>query len=236
MLNSVHQINYGSKVIKYHLAFSNRKSLGIKVSPDCLVYVIAPLDAHIFDIQEKVKLKARWIFKQQNFFQKYKPSTPERRFINGETHLYLGRQYKLKIIPSIENDVKVYRGEMIILTQKDTIHFAKKVLNEWYKTKAEVVFSELLNNVLGLFHSYKITSPILEIRQMEKRWGSCSKSGKITLNLDLIKAHKGCIEYVIIHELCHLVHYNHTKDFYNLLVKLCPDWEKWKEKLEYQLA
>lgn len=232
-----HQINYGSKVITYSLAFSNRKSLGIKVLPDSSVNVIAPLNAHILDIQEKIKSKAKWILKQQNFFRQYKPITPERKFVNGETHLYLGRQYKLKVVQSEDTMVKVYRGEIILFVQKaSNVSFVKKSLAEWYSKKAEVIFRELLSDVSDLFSSYKIKSPVLEIRRMEKRWGSCNKAGKITLNIDLIKAHKGCIEYVIIHELCHLVHYNHTKDFYNLLGQLCPDWEKWKDKLEHQLV
>lgn len=71
---------------------------------------------------------------------------------------------------------------------------------------------------------------------MEKRWGSCTRNGKITLNTELVKAPKACIEYVMVHELCHLAIRNHTKDFYDLQAKLLPDWQKWKEKLEKTLA
>ena len=234
MPDSIHHVHYGHKVIEYHLTFSNRKSLRIQVLPNCDINVIAPLNSSLFDIQEKIKSKAGWILKQQNFFERYKPNTPERRFVNGETHLYLGRQYKLKIVPNTSNDVKTYRGEMIAFT--DTKTPAKKVLNDWYRVKANILFSELLNKKIVLFHKYKPINPTLEVRQMKKRWGSCNKAGKIILNINLIKAHKGCIEYVIIHELCHIVYYNHTKDFYNLLSSLCPDWERWKEKLEQQLA
>ena len=71
---------------------------------------------------------------------------------------------------------------------------------------------------------------------MAKRWGSCTPNGKIILNPELIKAPKGSIEYVIIHELCHLIHHNHTKAFYNLQQRMMPDWKKWKERLEYSLV
>jgi len=71
---------------------------------------------------------------------------------------------------------------------------------------------------------------------MAKRWGSCTKAGKIILNVELIKAPKGSIEYVIIHELCHLVQHNHTKAFFDLQNIMMPDWKKWKERLEYCLA
>ncbi len=70
---------------------------------------------------------------------------------------------------------------------------------------------------------------------MSKRWGSCTPLGKIILNVELIKASKGCVEYVVTHELCHLVHHNHTKEFYNLLTRILPSWKKWKDKLEYSL-
>ena len=90
--------------------------------------------------------------------------------------------------------------------------------------------------LLPLFKKYEIIKPELHIRSMEKRWGSCTPNGKIILNPELIKAPKGSIEYVIIHELCHLVHHNHTKSFYDLQEFMMPDWKKWKEKLEHSLV
>ncbi|HKO78155.1 MAG TPA: YgjP-like metallopeptidase domain-containing protein, partial [Flavobacterium sp.] len=110
MPHSIQQINYGSKSIEYKLSFATRKSLGIKVLPDGLVSVIAPIDSNLIDISNKVKLKANWILKQQAFFCNYKPNTPERKYVNGETHLYLGRQYKLQIIEDTINEIKIYRG------------------------------------------------------------------------------------------------------------------------------
>lgn len=232
MVHSVQKVNYGSKSIEYNLSFATRKSLGIKVLPDGIVSVVAPDDASIVDISKKVKSKAKWILKQQAFFFSYKPHTPQRKYINGETHLYLGRQYKLQIIEDSVNEVKLYRGAMMVKTKNCSPEYLEKKINEWYKEKANFHFEELLNNSLKKFNKYKIEKPILEIRLMQKRWGSCTKSGKIILNTELIKSQKGSIEYVIIHELCHLIHHNHNKEFYNLQNHLSPNWEKWKEKLE----
>ena len=236
MLHSIQKVNYGSKSIEYNLSFATRKSLGIKVLPDGLVKVIAPNDTSIIDINKKVKLKANWILKQQAFFCSYKPNTPTRKFVNGETHLYLGRQYKLQIIEDTINEIKLYRGAMIMKTKKVNPEYLEKKLNEWYKEKAIFHFEELLDSSLEKFNKYKIEKPILDIRLMQKRWGSCTKSGKIILNTELIKAPKGSIEYVVIHELCHLIHHNHNKDFYDLQNRLSPNWEKWKEKLEHALS
>jgi len=236
MMYSVQHVNYGSKSIEYKLSFASRKSLGIKVLPDGLVKVIAPTDTCITEINKKVKSKAGWILKQQAFFCSFKPNTPERKYVNGETHLYLGRQYKLQIIEDTINEIKIYRGTMIMKTKKTNPIYLEKKLNEWYKEKAIIYFDELLDSSLGKFKKFKIEKPVLEIRLMKKRWGSCTKSGKIILNTELIKAPKGSIEYVVVHELCHLIHHNHNKDFYDLQNKLSPNWDKWKEKLEHALV
>ncbi|MCB0541156.1 MAG: DUF45 domain-containing protein, partial [Bacteroidetes bacterium] len=103
-------LQYGSSTIEYELSFQERKTLGIKVYPDCTVKVLAPLDSNSDKIESKVKEKARWIIKQQNEFLSYHPLTPPRKFVNGETHLYLGRQYRLKVEIGDKNEVKLYRG------------------------------------------------------------------------------------------------------------------------------
>ncbi|WP_143146189.1 M48 family metallopeptidase [Flavobacterium haoranii] len=230
---SEHSINYGSKSIKFHLDFSDRKTLGIKVHPDNSVHVAAPFDSEMDKIEAKVKQKARWIIKQQNEFLSYLPKLAERKFINGETHLYLGRQYLLEINPSKKNEVKISRNKLIVN------HIVKSkpesVLEKWYIEKAEQHFKKLIHEVLPLFNKYQVSTPTIQIKKMKKRWGSCSANGNIILNLELIKASKGSIEYVIIHELCHLIHHNHTKAFYELLDSIMPDWKKWKNKLEQQL-
>ena len=236
MQNAIHQIVYGSKNIEYNLTFATRKSLGIKVNPDGLVSVVAPDNANIEDINKKVKSKAKWILQQQAFFHSYLPNTPKRYFLNGETHLYLGRQYKLQIIEASVDEIKIYRGALIMKTKKSNPEYLEKKLNEWYKEKANFHFYEILNISLEKFKKYNIESPVLEIRLMKKRWGSCTAEGKIILNTELIKAPKGSIEYVITHELCHLIHHNHNKKFYDLQNKLSPDWMKWKEKLEQVLS
>jgi predicted metal-dependent hydrolase len=112
----------------------------------------------------------------------------------------------------------------------------EKQLQQWYRQRASIIFEEMLEEVLPKFKRYKIQKPALVKRKMSKRWGSCTPTGKIILNTELIKAPKGSIEYVVIHELAHLVHHNHTKPFFDLLSRILPDWKKWKNRLEYCLA
>lgn len=231
-----HQIKFGSQTIDFSLKYIKRKSLGIKVHPDTTVEVLAPIDTLEIDVLKKVKAKSLWIIKQQSHFNSFRPATPPRRFVNGETHLYLGRQYRLKIVPDTINLIKVYRGQLFIHATNTSQASLEAQLNKWYHQKAVIIFEELMNEVVPKFKRYKISKPTITIRKMKKRWGSCTLSGKIILNTELIKAPKGSIEYVIIHELCHLIHRNHTKPFFNLLNRMLPDWKKWKERLEYSLA
>lgn len=230
------RIRFGSRNIDFGLEYTKRKSLGIKVHPDTRVEVLAPLAAQEHHILERVRLKAPWILKQIDRFNSYRPLTPPRRFINGETHLYLGRQYRLKIVQDKKNHVKAYRGQLWIHSLDTSPKALKKLLDDWYRKKAFIIFHELLEETLPKFRRYNIVTPTLIIRSMTKRWGSCTPSGKIFLNTELIKAAKGSIEYVIVHELSHLVYHNHTKAFLNLLSRILPEWQKWKDRLEYGLA
>jgi len=231
---SIHTVQFGSVLIDYKLDFQERKTLAIKVYPDCTVKITAPHHTPLKKIEQHVKQKVPWIIKQQQDFLAYHPLTPGRLYVNGETHLYLGRQYKLRIEQSDMNEVKLFKGRLIVLCKKRAQ--AKDILHKWYRDKAFIHFKEILSKVLPLFEKYKISKPELYIRSMEKRWGSCIPNGKVILNPELIKAPKGSIEYVIVHELCHLVYHNHNKAFYNLQEAIMPDWKKWKEKLEYSLA
>ncbi|UII32781.1 M48 family metallopeptidase [Fulvivirga ulvae] len=230
---TIESLAFGSREINYELSYQDRKTLGIRVYPDCRVKVIAPLDTTEEKLKTKLREKAPWIIKQQLEFLSYHPLTPSRKYINGETHLYLGRQYKLRIEKAAANEVKLFRGRLFVLKKDNTS--AKNLLSEWYREKASVHFEETLKKILPLFTRYNIDQPELQIRQMPTRWGSCTPKGKVILNPELIKAPKGSIEYVIIHELCHLIHHNHTRAFYDLQETIMPDWKKWKERLETTL-
>ncbi len=230
---NIQSIDFGSRKITFELSYQDRKTLGIRVYPDCRVRVIAPYNTTEEILEAKLREKAPWIIKQQLEFLSYHPLTPPRKYVNGETHLYLGRQYKLRIEKSETNEVKLFRGRLLVLKKDNTS--AKSLLSEWYREKAFVHFAETLKKIIPLFKRFEIDEPELQIRLMATRWGSCTSQGKVILNPELIKAPKGSIEYVIIHELCHLVHHNHTRSFYALQEAIMPDWKKWKERLETSL-
>jgi predicted metal-dependent hydrolase len=227
-------IQFGSKTIDFRLEYSDRKSLGITVTPEMEVLVKAPIDTPIEKVKEKIRKKAPWIIKQQSFFLSFHPKTAQRKYISGETHLYLGRQYRLKISIGNEESVKL-KGKFIEVTTPEKSK-VKDLLNNWYMRHARTKFHEIAEPLIAKFKKHNVEPSSIVLREMPTRWGSCTPRGKIILNPELIKAPKGCIEYVVIHELCHLIHHDHTQKFIDLQSKEMKDWEKWKMKLEKLLA
>ena len=223
-------IQYGTTLIEYEISYAPRKTLGINVHPDGAVTLKAPLEAMPEDIREKVRRKAAWILRQKRYFDSFGIPTAERQYISGESHLYLGRQYMLRVKEGSQNAVR-YHSNILEVECQDK-NKAENVLNLWYLERAQIKFPEYAQPIIDQFAVYGVKPNNLSIRKMEKRWGYCTKDGNIYLNPRLICAPRCCIEYVITHELCHLVHRNHTKEFYALLSKEMPHWEKWKTKLE----
>jgi len=227
-------IEFGSKRIDFKLEYADRKSLGITVTSDMDVLVRAPVNTPIESIREKIRKKAPWIIKQQSFFLSFHPKTPTRKYVGGETHLYLGRQYRLKINIGETESVKLKAG-FIEVDTKDKAR-VKDLVIEWYLQNARTKFKSIAQPLIERFKRFDVEPSSIVLRDMPTRWGSCTPKGKIILNPELVKAPKACIEYVIIHELCHLVHHDHTQKFIDLQTKEMPDWEKWKLKLENLLA
>ncbi len=226
----VDSVIYGTSVVHYIIQYADRKTLGITVHPDGLVIIKAPIDTSKEVIKEKVRKRAPWILKQQVFFRSFGNRMPERRYISGESHLYLGKQYLLRVTEEKPNSVS-FKGRCfeIVCMPKSK---AGALMQEWYKERAKVKFAEIAEPIIQRFKKYEMEPTSIYIQSMSNRWGSCTSRGKIILNVELIKASKPCIEYVITHELCHLLHRDHTKAFYELLAKEMPDWERWKNKLE----
>lgn len=227
-------IQFGSRTIGFRLEYSDRKTLGITVTPEMEVLVKAPTDTSMEKVKEKVRKKAPWIIKQQSFFLSFQPKTTQRKYISGETHLYLGRQYRLQIMTGKEESVKL-KGKFIEVTVKEKSR-VKNLLDNWYLQHARSKFHTIATPLIDKFKKYKVEPSSIVLRDMPTRWGSCTPNGKIILNPELIKAPRGCIEYVIIHELCHLIHHDHTQKFFDLQTKEMKDWVKWKLKLEKLLA
>ena len=232
----VYEVKWGQRTLAFTLARSSRKTLRIEVHPTLAIRVVAPVDTPVGVIEEKVRQKASWILKQQGYFLTFHPLTPPRRYVSGETHLYLGRQYRLWLHEAGHATVKL-KGQYIHIWSPDLGPEAvRPLLDQWYEGHARVHFAQAVARVVPRFARFDLPAFHLHIQKMDKRWGSCSPQGRITLNLELVQAPKACIDYVVAHELCHLIHPDHTRKFFALLTAVMPDWVHWKNRLEQTLS
>lgn len=228
---------YGGTKIEFSFCHVNRKTLEIAVHPNQSVMVKAPLGVEPAEVQRRVARRARWIIKQRNYFRQFEPRTPARCYVGGETHLYLGKRYRLKIKKGRRDEIKLVRGYFNIQVKgRVSSDEIKRLLDAWYAQKAADKLRESFDQCLSRFEKLSLKQPKLQIKRLKKRWGSLSGKGTLTMNSDLIRASRECIDYVVIHELCHLKHKDHSTKFYQLLGKTIPDWEKRKFKLELTLV
>lgn len=231
-------IDYGNETIHYEVRFlPTRQTLGIEVHPNSRVLVRAPTGCAEALIIERVRKRAGWISRQLAEFDRYRPRTPIRQYVSGESHLYLGRQYRLKLLRGDVTGVKLARGQLLVtlsqMSGPERVNDARALLQRWYLERARAVFGEVLAMCLPRIKGAE--SPRLIVRAMQSRWGSLSRSGTMTLNVNLVRASRPCIEYVVTHELCHLRHRDHDARFFRLLEQSMPDWEQRKQRLELAL-
>lgn len=226
-------VTYSNHSIPITVWFEERSQLRITVQPDKMVVARAPLTHNLEDVQAKLEKRAPWILKQLEYFDQYHPIMPERQYISGETYYFLGRQYRLRVTSSSTNTVKLI-GKFFVLstTQPEDLGRKKSLLQNWYSEHARALITNRVQIYIDRILELGAKKPEVKFRRMNKRWGSCTPSGVITFNTELIKAPIHCIDYVILHELCHLVHEGHGGKFYHLLDILMPDWERRKERLE----
>lgn len=205
------------------------KNITLKVRPNGEAILTAPKTVSDEHIKFIIKKRAKWIAKKRAFFASFK--TPEKEYASGEDFKYLGRSYRLKVVQSKEERVKLQRGYLeLFVKDKSDIKRKENLVYEWYYEKATLYFFNILQEFNKIV---KQDIKSVKIRQMKTRWGSCNPyKSYINLNIELIKKPKACIEYVVFHELAHLLYPNHSKQFYDYLTLYMPDWQKRKEILE----
>lgn len=238
MKTALHIVQYGEHRIEFAIVRRERTTLEIAVEPDASVVVAAPLDAPLSAIEEKVRKRAAWIRRQQQYFIQFLPRTPDRQYVAGETHLYLGRQYRLKVVPHVQATVKLVRGFILVQTHRpERSEVTRELVEAWYRERAHTKFAERLEaNLLRFPVPDEFRPKGLIIRHLRQRWGSMSMASRLLLNLRLIQAPLDAIDYVITHELCHVAVPHHGPDFFEMLDRVLPDWRKRKHRLEQFMA
>lgn len=231
-LPEVYEIIFGARPIRFALKWTARRTLAITVKPDASVVVTAPGGVGVEAVKAGVRKRAMWVRRQQDYFSRFLPKLPPRSYVSGETHRYLGRQYRLKVVEG-SGEVARLRGKFLLVetAQKGESGRIRRLVEGWYALHAKERFTRSLVECLARFHG-RVGAPQLRLRRMSKRWGSWTQRGVIYLNPELVLAPASCIDYVVTHELCHLVHASHGPKFHALMQRVMPDWQWRKERLE----
>jgi predicted metal-dependent hydrolase len=229
-------IAWGRKTIRFSVAREDRSSLKITVTPDSSVFVRVPSKATDSEIAERVRRRAGWIDAQQHDFSLWKPRTPPRSYISGETHKYLGRALRLHVRESLRNAVTVTQSRLVMETLGEKSRSERAdLLWRWYATKAPSHFRQRLAVQHKLFARLLPDPPTLIARRMTNRWGSYTKRGNLVLNVELIQVSTRLLDYVITHELAHAAYWGHGRDWQGLMTAVMPDWRERKSALEKAL-
>ena len=214
--------------VQYELTYKSVKNLNLRVKRDGSVHVSAPKRTPLERVDDFVLRNLAFIQRAQARLQA--KSAPQDGIV-----YYMGQRYTLAEQPSAKNGVRFEGDRVIVLTTNhgDAAH-REKILAAYENAVAKELFPKVVAGVLPLLKEYGVKMPAVTARRMTSRWGSCTMAkGSIRLNTELIHYPVACIEQVVLHELCHFVHGDHSKDFYALLMRLMPDWRERKRLLEH---
>jgi len=227
------QVSHGKTQFDIELSYRSGDRLTIHVHPDQRVTAVAPIDQPFDRVFDRLQARAAWIAAKVRHFEKFKPLPVPRKYVSGETLLYLGRQYRLRVRRSDIDRVRM-SGQFLFAEVLDPANTArvKGLVQAWFRRRAAAVLADRLDLGMERTKTLQIASPPLRLRRMATRWGSCTAAGTILLHPDLIMVPSQCIDYVIAHELCHRKVLGHDRRFYALLDRYMPDWQRRKSRLE----
>ena len=230
------QITIGTETIAYTLTRANRKSISITIRPNLSVDVRVPHRSQQAAIDEVLHKRAGWILRHLQKFAARPAPQPLSINVNNNSYLFLGHRLPLTVemIGSRAKEIVLLEDGKLLLRVKhveDQNRRIASLLDRWRREQAESHFQRRMLALFLPFKSQSLQLPILKIRNMRARWGSCSTNGTVTINLKLIHMDETLIDYVIMHEFCHLIEHNHSKHYYALLTRMMPDWRIRRKRL-----
>ena len=220
------KINIDGKALNCFIEKRKRKSISIKVNENEEIEILCPYRVN-YDYIEKIVIdKSEWI---ESALKRVRTAAKEKANLENnikEKYLFMGNEYKVKITnEKIEKDYEIENEYIVLHGNKSR---EKSIIKKFYREKAEEILksrTEYYSAVIG------VKPEIIKVKQLIRSWGICSSRKSITYNWKLVMAPMEVIDYVIIHELCHLIHHNHSKEFWNEVIKYMPDYKKKKEWL-----
>jgi len=238
MEDKMQQIKLGNQLIKYKIIRTNRKTMGIIIDNNKNLIVRSPEDTAETKIEEVLKKKTSWILSKLKEMDKIKPAPKEKEFMTGEKLTYLGRRYRLEVSPAeiLKVEIKLYQGKFIInypekLKEDDEKRREeiRDTLIEWYREHAK----EKINERVEKYKDKLDVQPNnVVVKKQKKRWGSCSSKGNLNFNWRIILAPMSIVDYLVVHELTHLLHDNHSGEFWATVGSIIPDVKAKREWLK----
>lgn len=226
------KIEYGTETIEFSVVYRKRKTIEIGVEPPNIVSVVAPEGMEEDIIQKHVKIKANWIVKKLYEIRTIQSRQLDREYINGESFMYMGRNYSLRIVEdkTIKRAMtKLYQGKFIIATPtRDEIKL-KESMERWYRQKA---YDKVIERVTYYQKYFSIKPSDIKVKEQKKRWASCTSKGELLFNWRCAMAPSFALDYIVVHEMSHLIHMDHSKEFWHLVGRIMPDYEKRREWLK----
>lgn len=228
--------------LEYQIVRSRRRSLELRVYPDRRIEVRAPQRCPVRDIYAFVAQRRDWLTQKLESFAQM-PLEPEaaQRFADGSEHPFLGQRIRL-VLSQGRGTAALKEGVLMLSVQNPADPASvERALQRWYRQQALEDFSERVQRLFQVFAQGSLFAqghyrlPEMCVRNMRSRWGSLSVKSGMTLNLELIKTEPDSIDYVVLHELCHLVHRNHGAGFKALMSELMPDWPARRQRLNQTL-
>ena len=223
---------YGTQHIEFDVVYRKRKTLAIEVEAPDQITAIVPIGLDKAGILDLVKSKSKWIVSKIFEIREIEHRKSHKQYVNGESFPYLGRNYSLviELDPGVTlAEAKLYQGKLIVSTNTKDETTIQKALENWYRDKAR----EKIEERIAYYQVYFDTAPKrLVIKNQQKRWGSCTKNKDLLFNWKSVMCPSPILDYIVVHEMCHLIHMNHSDAFWELLQKVLPDYEKRKEWLK----
>jgi len=203
-----------------------RKTASISVKPDNAVMVIVPSNLPRERVEQIVRSKIRWIRSRLRFNAETRERFKPKEYVSGEAFSYLGRNYRLKVIEGDPAPACLRQGRLTVsvphpLTGKDREQHIVRALTAWYQKHA---LKRLKQKAARFARQIGVTPASTGIKAYRSRWGSCHRDGRVYFNWRIIMAPHSVVDYVVMHELCHLVHHNHSKAYWKLVAHAYPDF------------
>ena len=211
----------------------NRKTASVNVLPDNSVSITVPDHLSEDEIEKVIKKKKPWILKKKALNNEVRKPAKDKEYVSGEAFSYLGRNYRLKVTYGEFSPVTYIDARLMVGVDQDaTVNIQNKHIKEsliaWYKNHALTKFKQRSKKYEALLG---VSPKAVKLGNLKSQWGSCHQDKTIVFNWKVIMAPMGIVDYVVAHELCHLIHHDHSKAFWNLLGRVIPDYAERKDWL-----